>query len=98
MAVFDTLEWLTSMISNGPPAMKKSATLHASGRCTEGADAKEKSERGVVRGDSTGVRVRRGHDSGGGPEVRRASPDGPGGDRSRDASGESAGAAAPAAV
>ena len=48
--VFDTLEWPSSILGNGPPAMTKAVTLKAA-RVLEGTDAQEKSERDAVRRD-----------------------------------------------
>jgi hypothetical protein len=53
--VFDSLAWPTLMIRNGPPAMTNHGTLSESGRHARGTDAKEKSERGAVRGDQARI-------------------------------------------
>jgi len=53
--VFDTLLWPTLITGNGPPAMINDGTLSVSGTHARGADAKEESERGAVRGDQEGV-------------------------------------------
>src|SRR5215217_1194255 len=74
--VFDTLSWPSSIISNGPPPIRtyvpSLSTLSREGW----RDATEESHGGAVRGDSTRIRVWCGHDSRGGPHVRRASPPG----------------------
>src|SRR5450756_2420108 len=90
-AVFDSLQWPTLITGNGPPAITNLATLSVRGRHARGADAKEKSERGAVRGDQAGIRVWGGHDRRGGPQAGGSPEDGQGGVRERGAGGEGSG-------
>src|SRR5947208_11739124 len=68
--VFDTLSWPSSIISNGPPPIRSYvpslSTLSGEGW----RDATEESDGGAVRGDSSGIRVWGGHDSGSGAHLR----------------------------
>ena len=53
--VFDTLDWPTSIIGNGPPVIASAVTTLQEVSRWERWDAAEEGHGGAVRGDSTGV-------------------------------------------